>query len=87
MGLILCFLFGITNFSCHRAVMESKHPFVEDTKLYFGQHIGKYAGYIFEFIILLGALVYNESFIFVLIYMTYTALNITTAYLLLNNKL
>ncbi len=87
MGLILCFLLGIINFSCHRAVMESKHPFVENTKLYFGQHIGKYAGYIFEFIILLGALIYHESFIFILIYITYTALNIITAYLLLNDKI
>lgn len=87
MGLILCFLLGITNFLCHRAVMESKHPFVEDTKLYFGQHFGKYAGYFFEFMILLGALTYNESFLFILIYMAYTALNIVSAYLLLNNKI
>lgn len=87
MGLILCFLFGIINFACHSAVMKSGHPFVEDTKLYFGQHIGKYAGYSFEFIILLGALVYNESFFFVIIYLIYTAMNMTSAYLLLNNKI
>lgn len=87
MGLIFTFIFGIINFACHKAVMESGHPFVEDTKLYFGQHFGKYSGYILEFIILLAALTYNNSVIFNIIYALYSGLNIMTAYLLINRKI
>lgn len=87
MGLIFCFIFGITNFASHKAVMESGHPFVEDSKLYFGQHFGKYSGYILEFIILLGALIYSQSLTFLTIYACYSGLNITTAYLLINRKI
>lgn len=87
MGLILCFILGIANFACHKAVMKSGHPFVEDTKLYFGNHFGKYGGYTIEFIILLGALIYYESLFLVLIYLAYSSLNFTTAYLLINHKI
>ena len=38
MFLIACFVLGVANFAMHKAVMESGHPFVEDTKLYFGRH-------------------------------------------------
>lgn len=87
MGLIICFILGITNFASHKAVMESGHPFVEDSKIYFGQHFGKYTGYILEFIILLGALIYSETLTFAMIYALYSGLNITTAYLLINRKI
>jgi len=87
MGLIICFIFGIVNFASHKAVMESGHPFVEDTKLYFGQHIGKYTGYTIEFIILLGALVYSDTLIVALVYAFYSGLNIATAYMLINRKI
>ena len=38
MLLVFCFLMGIANFAMHKAVAESGHPFVEDTKRYFGSH-------------------------------------------------
>ena len=48
MLLILCFLMGVGNFAMHKAVAESSHPFVEDTKRYFGMHFGKRASYAIE---------------------------------------
>lgn len=87
MGLILCFIFGVINFASHKAVMESGHPFVEDTKLYFSKHFGKNSGYILEFLILLGVMAFHESMIFVGIYMIYSIFNLITAYLLVQRKL
>jgi hypothetical protein len=52
MILLLCFFLGIANFAMHRAVLESRHPFVEDSKLYFGRHIGRHGSYVLEFLIL-----------------------------------
>lgn len=78
---------GIINFGCHKAVMNCGHPFVEDTKLYFGNHFGKYGGYAIEFIILVGALTYYESLFLVLIYLAYSGLNFATAYMLINRKI
>ncbi len=87
MGLIICFILGVINFASHKAVMESGHPFVEDTKLYFGRHFGKYGGYAIEFCILLGGLIYSSSFGFIILYIAYSALNIATAWMLINRKL
>lgn len=67
--------------------MESKHPFVEDTKLYFGKHFGKYGGYAVEFIILVGALAHSDTLIVAAVYALYSSLNVATAYLLINRKL
>ena len=54
----LSFLLGIANFAMHKAVIESGHPFVKDSKLYFGRHFGKHGSYVLEFVILVGALVF-----------------------------
>jgi hypothetical protein len=58
MYLIAAFLLGIANFAMHKAVVESGHPFVEDTKLYFGRHFGRNGSYFLEFGILLGAMLF-----------------------------
>lgn len=87
MGLIICFILGVTNFACHKAVMKSGHPFVEDTKTYFGKHFGKYGGYSIEFLILLAALIYSNSLILTFIYIAYSGLNMVTAYMLINGKI
>ena len=87
MGLIICFILGIINFACHKAVMESGHPFIEDTKKYFGRHFGQYGGYAIEFVILLGALIFSNSLILGLIYSAYSGLNMITAYMLINGKI
>lgn len=86
--LILCFLLGIANFAMHAAVADSGHPFVEDTKLYFGRHFGKYGSYGIELIILAGAMYFAVagSGIIVAIYAGYTALNGLAAWLLINGR-
>jgi hypothetical protein len=86
--LIICFFLGIANFAMHKAVVESGHPFVEDTKLYFGRHFGHNGSYAIEFVILAAAMIFaaSGSWLIVLCYIAYTLLNILAAYLLLNGK-
>lgn len=88
MLLIICFLMGIANFAMHAAVADSGHPFVEDTKLYFGQHFGKYGSYGIELILLTGAMLFamTGSVLVVSLYAVYTALNGLAAYLLLTGR-
>jgi hypothetical protein len=89
MYLIACFLLGIANFAMHKAVIESGHPFVEDTKLYFGKHLGRNGSYFLEFGILLGAMLLGHwgSTLVVGLYAAYTAFNGIAAWLLLSRRL
>jgi hypothetical protein len=86
--LLLCFLLGIGNFAMHKAVVQSGHPFVEDTKLYFGRHFGKYGSYAIEFVILSAAMLFANagSLLIVIFYVGYTSLNMLATYLLLWGK-
>ncbi len=89
MSLIVCFFLGIINFAMHKAVVESRHPFVEDTKLYFGRHIGKYGSYVLEFAILTGAMLFADSGsdLIALFYAFYAAINGLAAWLLLSGRI
>jgi uncharacterized membrane protein YecN with MAPEG domain len=89
MVLIICFLLGIVNFALHRAVVESGHPFVEDTKKYFGRFFGSYSSYIIEFIILIGVLLLASSgpWIVALVYFCYSVINILAAWMLLTEQI
>ncbi len=89
MYLIACFFLGIGNFAMHKAVVESGHPFVEDTKLYFGRYFGRNGSYALEFAILAGAMLmaYSGSGWIVMAYVMYTLFNALSAWLLLSNKL
>jgi hypothetical protein len=86
--LVLCCVFGVVNFFLHKAVIESRHPFVEDTKYYFGRHIGPYGSYVIEFALLVGAMIFAVagSWLVALIYGGYTAFNVIAAWLLLSGK-
>jgi hypothetical protein len=86
--LIACFFMGIANFAMHRAVVESGHPFVEDTKLYFGRYFGRHGSYILEFVMLAGAMLmaHGGSGWFLFIYMMYTLFNGLSAWLLLSGR-
>lgn len=88
MFLIACFFLGIGNFAMHKAVVESGHPFVEDTKLYFGKHFGRNGSYALEFVILLGAmlLAHDGTFWIALVYIAYTFMNGLAAWLLLSGR-
>lgn len=89
MLLILCFLMGIGNFAMHKAVAESGHPFVRDTKLYFGKHFGQYGSYSVEWLMLAGAMYFAHegSFVISSIYAAYTAVNALAAWLLLSGRI
>jgi hypothetical protein len=88
MYLIVCFFFGIGNFAMHKAVIESGHPFVEDTKLYFGRYLGRHGSYALEFVILAGAMMmaYGGSGWIVIAYLFYTGFNALAAWMLLSGK-
>jgi hypothetical protein len=89
MFLIACFLLGIGNFAMHKAVLESRHPFVEDSKLYFGQHFGKRTSYVIELVLLAGAMLMAHEGVLWIVwgYMAYSALNGIAAWLLLSGKI
>jgi hypothetical protein len=86
--LIFCFLMGIANFAMHKAVAESGHPFVEDTKRYFGPHIGPYGSYIIELALLIGAMGFanSGSMNIALVYWGYTGMNGVATWLLLSGR-
>lgn len=86
--MLVCFFLGIANFALHKAVVESRHPFVEDTKLYFGQHIGKYGSYVLEFVILAAAMLFADtgSNLVAIFYALYAAMNGLAAWLLLSGR-
>lgn len=86
--MVFCFLMGIGNFAMHRAVAESGHPFIEDTKLYFGPYFGRNTSYALEFAVLLAAMLLAQagSLLVFLAYFAYTALNILATWLLLSGR-
>jgi hypothetical protein len=88
MYLIVCFFLGISNFAMHKAVVESGHPFVEDTKLYFGRYFGRNGSYAIEFVILAGAMLmaFGGTGWIVIVYLLYTAFNALAAWLLLSHR-
>jgi hypothetical protein len=88
MYLIACFFMGVGNFAMHKAVVESGHRFVEDTKLYFGRYFGRHGSYALEFVILAGAMLmaYGGSGWIVVAYLFYTAFNALAAWMLLSGK-
>lgn len=88
MMLIMCFLMGIANFAMHKAVAESGHPFVEDTKLYFGRYFGQYGSYAIEFAMLAGAMWFAQDgpVIVAFIYWLYTGMNALATWLLLSGR-
>jgi hypothetical protein len=88
MLLIFCFLMGIANFAMHKAVAESGHPFVEDTKRFFGTHFSPYASYAIELVLLIGAMLFavDGSLLIPVIYWAYTGMNGIATWLLLSGR-
>ncbi len=79
---------GVANFAMHKAVAESGHPFVEDTKRYFGRYFGQYASYGIEFVMLTGAMLFAHegSMLIAFIYWAYTGMNALATWLLLSGR-
>jgi hypothetical protein len=88
MLLTLCFLMGVANFGMHKAVAESGHFFVEDTKRYFGRHFSPYGSYAIELALLIGAMWFatEGAVLIVLVYGAYTGMNAVATWLLLSGK-
>ena len=88
MLLTLCFFLGVGNFAMHKAVAESGHPFVEDTKRHFGPYFSPYGSYAIELALLIGVmwLANAGSLSISLMYGTYTAINSVATWLLLSGK-
>jgi hypothetical protein len=88
MMLIFCFLMGIANFAMHKAVAESGHPFVEDSKRYFGRHFSPYGSYAIELGLLIGAMWFAQegALLISLIYWAYTGMNAVATWLLLSGR-
>ncbi len=75
---------GIGNFAMHKAVSESGHPFVEETKRYFSP----YGSYAIELALLIGALwfAHDGSLAVALTYGVYTGINAVATWLLLSGR-
>jgi hypothetical protein len=88
MLVILCFLMGVANFAMHKAVAESGHPFVEDTKRYFSRHFSPYGSYALELALLIGAMLFAQegAVLVVLVYGAYTGMNGIATWLLLSGR-
>jgi hypothetical protein len=88
MLVIFCFMLGVANFAMHKAVAESGHPFVEDTKRYFGKHFSPYGSYAIELALLIGAMLFAHegAAAVVLVYCAYTGMNGIATWLLLSGK-
>jgi hypothetical protein len=87
MGLILTFLLGIGNFAVHKAVLESRHPLLEQVPWFFSLLGGRFSLGV-EFVLLLGALlmVHQGVGIWALFYAGYSAVNLASAWLILSGK-
>jgi hypothetical protein len=88
MLVLFCFLMGIANFAMHKAVAQSGHPFVEDTKRYFGKHFSPYASYGIELLLLIAAMAFAQSGSqwAALLYWGYTGFNGVATWLLLTGR-
>ena len=87
MAIIMLFALGVANFAMHKAVLESGHPMVARTSVWFGLMGGK-LGLTVEFIVLLGAMLMVDSGMggWAWAYFAYSALNALSAWLILSGR-
>lgn len=79
-AMIAILIAGTGNFAMHRWMLESGHPLVEAATGPIRRALGRNSTYVFEFALLLGALLLAESswFVALCIYGVYTGLNAAT---------
>jgi hypothetical protein len=87
MGLILTLLLGIGNFAVHKAVLESRHPLMDQMPWFFHLLGGRFSLAV-EFVMLLGALllVNQGATVWVLFYAGYSLVNMGAAWLILTGR-
>jgi len=88
MTLFIIFLLGIANFALHRAVLESRHPKLDEIG-WFTRRFGKGTMLGVEFIVLLAALLMaaNGWTKVAWAYLAYSLLNGAAAWLILSRRL
>jgi hypothetical protein len=88
MAIIMLFALGVANFAMHKAVLESGHPMVERTTVWFGLMGGR-LGFAVEFIVLLGAMLMVDSGMvgWAWAYFAYSVLNALSAWLILSGRI
>jgi hypothetical protein len=88
MAILLLFALGVVNFAMHKAVLESGHPMVARTTVWFGLMGGK-LGLAVEFIALLGAMLMVDAGMigWAWAYLVYSLLNAVSAWLILSGKM
>ena len=76
-AIIAIFCAGIGNFAMHRAFMESDDPLVQQMVRPLAEKIGPHATYIFEFLLLVGAMAIATQnwFAGLMLYGLYTIFN------------
>ena len=88
MGVILVFLLGMGNFAVHKAVLESDHPMLGQVPFFYHLLGGRFSLYV-EFAMLLGTLllVWTGATGWALFYALYSAVNFTSAWLIVSGKI
>ncbi len=88
MALIITFLLGIGNFAWHSAVMRSGHRMVSDIPQDHRQMI-RWSSMSLEFVLLCAALygVNGGHTVWMWVYLGYSAINGTAAWLILKNRI
>ncbi len=86
--LFFIFLMGIANFACHRAMLESRHPLIEEATAPLRSRLGQQATYVLEFLMLVTAMLIEASYplITMTLYGLYTMFNILAYQWLLHQK-
>jgi hypothetical protein len=87
MAILMLFALGVANFAMHKAVLESGHPMVARTTVWFGL-MGGNLGLAVEFIALLGAMLMVDAGMtgWAWAYLVYSLLNGLSAWLILSGK-
>lgn len=87
MAIFLTFLFGIANFALHKAVLESRHPMLQQLPWMSNLHGGRFSLGL-EFLVLLGVLllVGDGGSGWAWGYAAYSSLNALSAWLILTHR-
>jgi hypothetical protein len=88
MALILAFFLGIGNFAAHKAVLESKHPILQQAPWFFALLGGRFS-LLVEFTMLAGTMlmVANGANGWALFYAVYSGVNFTSAWLITSGRI
>ena len=87
-AIVLAFLLGIGNFAAHKAVLESRHPILEQVPWFFTLLGGRFS-LLVEFAMLLGTmlLVSTGAIGWAWFYALYSAVNFTSAWLIVSGRI